>query len=80
MLDAKRLGLAGGILWGLFMFIVTLFSLYTGYAVQWMGIMEGIYPGFHVTLLGSVLGLVYGFVDGFIGFFLLAWIYNKVKI
>ncbi len=79
MLDAKRLGLAGGILWGLSMFVMTIVSMYTGYAGDWMGMMANMYPGYHVTWAGSLVGFIYGFIDGFIGLFLLAWIYNKIS-
>ena len=78
MLNARRLGLAGGILWGLSMFVCTLISLYTGYGTAWLNLMADIYPGYTISLIGSVIGLAYGFADAFIGFFLLAWLYNKL--
>ncbi len=78
MINPKRLGLAGGILWALCMFFCTIIALYTGYAKQWLLIMGDIYPGYTISLWGSVLGLIYGFIDGFVGLFLLIWIYNKL--
>ncbi|MEM1283377.1 MAG: bacteriophage holin [Chlamydiota bacterium] len=78
MLSAKRLGIAGGILWGATMFIITLANIWFGYAAMWLELMTSIYPGFEVSYVGSIIGLIYGFIDGFVGLFLLAWLYNRV--
>lgn len=80
MLHPIKLGLAGGILWGLCMFLTTVTSIYTGYASQFLALMGTIYPGFSVSGGGSLLGLIYGFLDGFIWLFLLGWVYNKLVI
>jgi hypothetical protein len=77
MLHSKKFGLAGGIIWGLCMFVSTIVSMYTGYAKQWLILMSDIYPGYRISGWGSLLGLIYGFLDAFIGLFLLAWLYNK---
>lgn len=76
-LDAKRLGLAGGVLWGAVMFFCTLISIQTGYAQGWLVAFCDIYPGYEMSTKGSFIGLVYGFVDGFVGLYILAWLYNK---
>lgn len=78
-LNAVKLGLAGGILWGLCLFIMTWVSMFTGYAMFWLAQWMDTYPGFSLTIVGSFVGLAYGFVDGFICLFLLAWIYNLLK-
>lgn len=80
MLDAKKLGLSGGILGGLFMLVFTLISVFTGYAHDGLAQLSSFYPGYSVSVGGSVVGLIYGFVDGFVWLFLLGWIYNHVKI
>jgi len=77
-LDPSKLGLAGGILWGLCMFGMTLISASTGYAGEFLKMMENAYPGYHVSLAGSMVGLVYGFIDGFVGLYLLAWLYARL--
>jgi hypothetical protein len=79
MLQPTKFGLAGGILWGLCMFVTTIISMYTGYASQWLMLMSNVYPGYSISGSGSLLGLLYGFIDGFVGLFLLAWIYNKLN-
>ena len=78
MLDAKKFGLAGGIFWGLCMFIMTLVCMFTGYAMQFLILMADIYPGYTISGFGSIVGLIYGFLDGFIGLFVFAWLYNKL--
>ena len=80
MLNPKKLGVSGGILWSLCLFICTILSMYTGYASEFLNMMAGAYPGYSISWLGSIIGLFYGFVDAFIGLFLLAWIYNKLNI
>ncbi|MFC2049364.1 bacteriophage holin [Chlamydiota bacterium] len=78
-LNPLKLGLAGAIIWGLFLFIMTWLSMYTGYGMFWLSQWIDIYPGFDITALGSFIGLVYGLVDGFVGLFLLGWVYNLFK-
>ena len=76
--DASKLGLAGGILWGLCMFVATLVSVATGYAAEFLKMMGSVYLGYHVSLAGSIVGLVYGFLDAFVGLYLLAWLYTRL--
>jgi hypothetical protein len=77
-LNASRLGLAGGILWGLCMFVMTLVSVPTGYAADFLKMIGSVYLGYHVSLAGSIVGLIYGFLDGFIGLYVLAWLYTRL--
>ena len=79
MLNAKNLGLAGGIIFGACMFLTTLVSVPTGYAESFLNAMATVYPGYSVTWLGAFVGLVYGFVDVFIALYVLGWIYNKLE-
>ena len=77
-LDAVKLGLAGGIVWGVVLFLTTLLSFWFGYGTTLLNLFVGLYPGYSISLVGSILGLLYGFVDAFIGLFLIAWVYNKL--
>lgn len=80
MLNVKRFGLAGGIVSGVLVFIISLVALSTGtFASEWLRVVSSIYPGFHPTLVGSLLGLVYGFVHGLVVFGSVAWVYNKLE-
>ncbi|MAH42702.1 hypothetical protein CL614_03180 [archaeon] len=75
-LNAKALGLAGGVLTGVCLFITTLVAAGTGYGAGLLNIFVSIYPAYDISVTGSVLGLIYGFIDGFVGLFVLAWLYN----
>jgi len=79
VINAKNAALAGGILWGVCMPIVTLISLWTGWANGFLTLISGVYPGYSVSYLGVLIGAIYGFLDGFIGVWLFAWIYNKLE-
>ena len=79
MLNAKSLGLAGGVLWGGVMFLMTWLAVYTGYGYRFLILIEGLYPFYTVSIAGSFVGLIFGFIDGFVGLFLLAWLYNKFE-
>lgn len=75
-LNAKALGLALGILWGLSVFLATAWIIYVDSPGDTLAKLGVFYIGYSVTWPGAVIGLIYGFVDGLIGGLLLAWIYN----
>lgn len=75
-LDAKALGLAGGILWAACVFLCTLWVVWRG-GGEHLELLAQFYLGYSVSVAGAFIGLVYGFVDGFIGGWLLAWLYNR---
>ncbi len=77
-MDEKRLGLAGGILWGAIMLVFTWIAVLSGYGSGFLGLFTSLYWGYKITWLGGIVGAIYGFVDAFIGLYLLAWIYNKL--
>ena len=79
MLNAKNFGLAGGVICGALMLIMTLIATGTNYGAELLNLMASIYPGYQITYLGSITGLIYGFVDGLIGGYIFAWLYNKLK-
>ena len=79
MLNPVRFGIAGGIVWGLAMFISTILAMYIGYAIQFLSIMADIYPGYTISWGGSALGFIYGFFDAFLVLFFTAWLYNKLS-
>ena len=78
-LNAKNFGLAGGIIWGASMLVLTWISMGTGYASQFLNFVGTIYPGYSISMAGSFIGLIYGFIDAFIGLFLLIWLYNWLE-
>ncbi|MFQ5963999.1 MAG: bacteriophage holin [Candidatus Scalinduaceae bacterium] len=78
-LNPRNFGLAAGVLWGFSLLLMTLISVGTGYASEFLEVIASIYPGYSISLLGSIIGLVYGFIDGFIGVFIFAWLYNWLE-
>lgn len=78
-LNPKTFGLAGGIMWGVAMFIFTLIAMSTGYAAEMMEAISKIYPGYTVTGAGAIVGLIWGFLDAFIGLYIFAWLYNMLE-
>ena len=76
-LNVKALGLAGGIVWGLAIFVLTYWFIIRGYEGSLLDNLSKVYLGYSVTWYGAFVGLIWGFADGFVGGVLLAWIYNK---
>ncbi len=79
-LDAKKLGLALGIILGLIIFVATNWLVIKG--GKEVGIhlrlLSQFFIGYKVSFLGSIVGLIYGFVAGTIFGVLIGWIYNKL--
>lgn len=76
-LNKVALGLAAGILWGLCVFVATVWLLVAGQGGEHLALLSRFYLGYSVSWVGAVVGLIYGFVDGFICGWVLAWLYNK---
>ncbi len=76
-LSVKGLALAGGITWGLAIFLLTLWFLIFGYEGVTLEKLARVYLGYSVTVSGAFIGLIWGFIDGLIGGAILAWLYNK---
>ncbi len=72
MINPKNLGLAGGILWGGMILILTYLNMFFGYGSMWAPLFADVYKGYEVSVLGSMIGFVWGFLDGFIGLYILA--------
>lgn len=76
-LNTKAFGLSIGIVWGISVFLLTIWSLVMGYEGKTLEKLSKVYLGFSVSYLGAVIGLIWGFIDGFIGGAVVAWLYNK---
>lgn len=76
MLNSKNLGLSGGIIWGVSLFLMTWISIFTGYGSELLNSIGKLYPGYTISWTGSIWGLILGFVDGFVALYLLALLYN----
>lgn len=75
-LNPKAFGLALGILWGVCVFLCTLWVVWRG-GGEHLVLLAKFYIGYSVTVVGAFIGLVYGFVEGFVAGWILAWLYNR---
>lgn len=75
-LRVRALALAGGIVWGAYVFLATLWVMWfrDGAIIPMFMIL---YPGYGATLLGAIIGLAWGLFDGAFCGALLAWLYNR---
>ncbi len=74
-LRKRALGTALGIVWGVSIFLATIWAVARGHG-QTLTLLEGYYLGYGVTYVGAVIGLIWGFIHGFIAGVLIAWLYN----
>ncbi len=77
-LDVKAFALTCGILWGVTIFVSTLWLLAMGYDGQLISKLDHFYLGYSFSVAGAFIGLVWGFVDGVICGALFAWLYNRL--
>jgi hypothetical protein len=77
-LNVKALALTSGILWGLTIFLATLWLIVFGYSGQFIRVLDHFYIGYSFSVAGAFIGLVWGFVDGLICGAIFGWLYNKL--
>jgi hypothetical protein len=80
MLNAKVVGLALGIIFGLGIFVATNWLIIKGGSRvgPHLILLSQYFIGYRVTFLGSLIGAAYGFAMGTICGALMGWIYNKL--
>ncbi len=77
-LNATAFGLALGIIWAVFLFLVVLLSMYANWGNALVELIGSLYLGVNASWIGALIALPWAFVDAFIGGFLVAWLYNKL--
>jgi len=77
-LNVAAFAVAGGILWGASVCVLTWLALWGYGNVDTASIAKSYYIGFTVTPVGSVIGAIYGFFDAGIACAIFALIYNKL--
>ncbi len=78
-LNVKAFALAGGVLWGASMFIITWWIMwFTGDTSDPTIVGKFYYIGYSISPRGSAIGALYGFFDAGIGCAIFAWLYNKI--
>ena len=75
-LNVRAMALTWGILWGLGVFIATLWIILFDGASGEVTLLGRIYRGYNISVVGALIGLLWGLVDGLICGALFAWVYN----
>jgi hypothetical protein len=75
-LNPKSLAFTAGILWGLAVFIATIWLLIVGSPGKMISALGSFYFGYTFSVWGAFIGLIWGFIDGLIGGFIFAHVYN----
>lgn len=80
MLNAKVVGLALGVIFGLGIFVATNWLIIKGgpRVGPHLILLSQYFIGYKVTFLGSLIGAAYGFALGTICGSLMGWIYNRI--
>jgi len=80
MLNAKVVGLALGVIFGLGIFVATNWLVIKGgeRVGPHLILLSQYFIGYRVTFLGSLIGAAYGFALGTICGAFMGWIYNKI--
>lgn len=79
-LNTGALGLALGMVCGLFIFIATNWLVIEGGpgAGSHLQLLSHYFIGYNVSFWGSLIGFAYGFAVGTLGGALIGWVYNKI--
>lgn len=79
-LNVIRLGCALSTVWALIVFLVGLGNLiWPGYGVEFLKIIDSIYPGYHLAKWGFggvIVATLYAAIDGWVVGVVFAWLYN----
>jgi hypothetical protein len=75
-LDVKAFALTSGLLWGVGLFLITLWIILLDGPTGERTLLGQIYRGYSLSPMGSLAGLVWGFCDGLLGGAVFAWLYN----
>ncbi|MFZ5559539.1 MAG: hypothetical protein ACOZAL_01965 [Patescibacteria group bacterium] len=70
-LSKRALALASGILWGVVVFVATIYVMIKG-GGNTLVLLQQFFWGYSISFVGAILGLIYGFIWGFI----LGWIWG----
>ena len=76
-LDENGIGMASGVLAGVWMLVVVLFDLWAGFAASYVDLIADIAPGVSVSYGGALIALVYGLVAGYVFGYIFGWLYNQ---
>jgi len=76
-LNIKATALASGILWGMGLLFLVLWTMFMNTPSDIIIFLSNYYIGLNISLLGSLIGFFWAFLDGAFAGALFAWLYNK---
>ena len=76
MINKNALGVAIGLSFAIYMFLMALLALIFDWGTEIVDITRDFYIGYDASLVGAIIGAIWGFVDGYIFGFLIALFYN----
>ena len=76
-LQPVPLGVAVGILWAAYVFIVGLTAI-GGWGGGIVAALGTLYIGYGPSFLGAIIGAIWAFVDGLVAGVIVAWLYNML--
>ncbi len=79
-LNIKAFALTSGIVWGVGLFLLTLWIMAFDGATGEPTLLGRLYRGYSISPGGSIIGLIWGFADGLIFGAIFAWLYNIVSM
>src|SRR6056297_961549 len=79
-LNVKAFALAGGIAFGLAVFLLTIWYLIFGFEGHTLQKLHHVYLGYSVSFPGALIGLVWGFFHGYIIFFYLRKMHKNIYL
>ncbi len=78
-LNVAAFAVTCGILWGLGLFLGTLWIMLFEGATGDVTFIGRVYLGYNISPLGAVIGLVWGLADGLVGGAVFAFLYNTLQ-
>ena len=79
-LGVVSFGLAIGLTWAIFVFVLGLVAALLGWGVGIAGALSTLYVGYEPSLIGAIAGAVWAFVNGLVAGVLIAWFYNRLLL
>src|SRR5690349_12613397 len=77
-INIKAFAIATAVWWGLGLFALTWWLIFTQGSTGESTLIGRLYPGYNISPLGSLIGLGWGVLDGAIGGAVLAWLYDRL--
>jgi len=78
-LDVRAFAVTCGLVWGVGLFLLTLWIVILEGASGDVTLIGRVYRGYSISYGGSVIGLLWGLADGAVGGAIFAWLYNRLR-